>query len=65
MDTFIRVRNRFFSLNRSISAILLTAIFAITLSGCYLLPEDEEVMAPPVILKDPIVQSVTTEKVRR
>lgn len=65
MNTFIKVRKSFFSLKRSFTSILLIAIITITLSGCYMLPEDEEVMAPPVVLKDPVVQEITTEKVRR
>lgn len=64
MNNFIKVRNRFIPLIRSLSAILLTVAFTLTLSGCFLLPEDEEVMAPPVILKEPIIKEIITEKVR-
>jgi RND family efflux transporter MFP subunit len=65
MNIFTKVRNRFSLLARSLSVILLTAVFTITLSGCFLLPEDEAVMAPPVVLKEPVVQQIITEKVRR
>jgi RND family efflux transporter MFP subunit len=65
MDTYKKVRNRFIPLIRSLSAILLTAALIITLSGCFLMPEDEEVLAPPVVLKEPVAQKITTEKVRR
>lgn len=65
MNNFIQFRKRFNSTNRSLSVILLTAALSLMLSGCYLLPEDEEVMAPPVILKEPAVQQIVTDKVRR
>jgi membrane fusion protein, macrolide-specific efflux system len=65
MNNFIKIRDRFIPLIRSLSATLLTVAFTITLSGCFLLPEDEEVMAPPVVLKEPVVKEIVTEKVRR
>lgn len=65
MNIFLTARKRFLPLVRPLSAILLTAAFTITLSGCFLLPEDEEVLAPPVVLKEPVAQEITTEKVRR
>lgn len=65
MNNFIKERNRFIPLIRSFSVILLSICFTITLSGCFLLPEDEEVMAPPVVLKEPVMNEITTEKPRR
>lgn len=65
MNIFNKERKRVIPLVRSLSAILLTAAFMVTLSGCFMLPEDEETMAPPVVLKDPVAQKITTEKVRR
>ncbi len=65
MNIIIKVRNRFIPLIRSLSVVLLTAVFTLILSGCFLLPEDEEVMAPPVVLREPTVQKIITEKVRR
>jgi RND family efflux transporter MFP subunit len=65
MKIYIKARRKISPLIRTISAILLIAVFAATLSGCFLLPEDEEVMTPPVVLREPTVQKITTEKVRR
>lgn len=65
MKHIFKARKGLMPLLRSLSIILLTAALIAPLSGCYLLPEDEEVLAPPVVLKDPTVQEVVTEKVRR
>jgi RND family efflux transporter MFP subunit len=64
MNTSIKLRNRFKPLIRLLSAILFTAAFTVTLSGCFLLPEDEEVMVNPVVLKEPVAQKIITEGVR-
>ncbi|MGB4657950.1 MAG: biotin/lipoyl-binding protein, partial [Mobilitalea sp.] len=64
MNTFIKVRKRFKPFIRSLSAILLTVVLAITLTGCFMLPEDEEVLAPPVVLKEPVAKKIITDKVR-
>ena len=48
-------------------ALILSLVSSIlfSLTGCFLLPEDEEVLASPVILKDSAIARVDTEKVRR
>lgn len=43
----------------------LLSFFLFSLTGCFLLPEDEEVLASPVILKDSAIARVDTENVRR
>ena len=65
MNIFIKVQNRLRSWNRLIVAFLMAVTLAISLSGCYLLPEDVQEVAPPVVLKDPVVQSIATDAVRR
>ncbi len=64
MNTNVTLRNRFSFLIRALSAILILFLLT-TLSGCYLLPEEEETIAPPVVLKDPVMKEIITEKVRR
>lgn len=65
MNNFNKFLKRFRTQIRSSSVLLLTVVLTATLSGCFLMPEDEEVMAPPVVLKEPVVQQIITEKVRR
>lgn len=64
MNTFVTIRYRFSLLLRIFITILLAFLLLTTLSGCYLLPEEEETIAPPVVLKDPVVKDIITEKVR-
>jgi RND family efflux transporter MFP subunit len=65
MNIFTKFKNKFNLQFKPLSIILLTAVFSITLTGCFLLPEDDEVVAPPVVLKEPVVQKIITEPVRR
>ncbi len=64
MNNFVTIHKRFSLVVRPFIAIFLAFFLLTTLSGCYLLPEEEETMAPPLVLKDPIVKKIITEKVR-
>lgn len=65
MNIFVTIRSRFSLFIRVLFAMLLALFLVTTLAGCYMLPEEEEVMAPPVILKEPTAKKIITEKVRR
>jgi membrane fusion protein, macrolide-specific efflux system len=58
--------------NKTKPAIIKTMLFSLsvcllmlTLSSCFLLPEDEEVLASPVQLQEPVAAKIITEKVKR
>lgn len=64
MNIYVTKRGRSSYFIRAAFVVLLVTVLVTTLAGCYLLPEEEETMAPPIILKEPIAQKIITEKVR-
>ena len=49
-------------LNRRAAALLIAAVTSLSASGCYLLPDEEEVLAPPVVKASEVKYSTVTAK---
>jgi membrane fusion protein, macrolide-specific efflux system len=65
MNISKKINNRYFSTFKIIIALLLVCSLVLSLTGCFLLPEGEVILASPVQLKEPQHIDINTETAKR